>query len=58
MGTVSGGVATALSNGFDGVQADVVTIVTTALPPALAVMAIGLAITIGIKAFKRIANKG
>lgn len=55
---ITSDMTSALSTAFSGVQADVVSIVTTALPPALAIMAIGLAITIGVKAFKRIANKG
>ncbi len=55
---VSGSISTALESGFSDVQTDVVTIITTALPYALAVVGIGLALTIGIKAFKRLANKG
>ncbi len=57
-GAVTADMTSALSTAFGNVQTDVVSIVTTALPPALAILGIGLALTIGIKAFKRLANKG
>lgn len=55
---VTSDMSTALTTGFSQVQSDVSEIVTTALPYALGVMAIGLAITIGLKIFSRITKKG
>lgn len=56
-GVVSGGIATALGSGFADVQADVLTIVTTGLPYALAILGVGLALRIGVKIFKSISGK-
>lgn len=56
-GNVSSDMTSALQTGFGNVQADVISIVTTALPYALVVMGIGLALAIGIKVFKRMASK-
>lgn len=46
----------ALQTAFNGVKGDVQTVISTALPPALVIMGIVLAITIGVKAFKRFAK--
>lgn len=52
-GNVTAGMTTALSTAFANVQADVISIITTALPYALPIMGIMLALTIGIRAFRR-----
>ena len=54
---VTGSVASALGTGFSNVQSDVVTIVTTALPYALAILGVGLALRIGIRIFKSLSGK-
>lgn len=56
-GNITEGMTTALTTGFGNVQSDVISIVTTALPYALVIMGIGLALTIGIKMFRRISGK-
>ena len=47
---------TALSNAFTGIQTDVTSIITTALPAALAIAGIGIAVRIGWSFFKSIAR--
>lgn len=44
---------TAMTTAFTGVKTDVLDIIGTALPIALAIVGIGLAITMGIKFFKK-----
>lgn len=56
-GNVTAGMTTALQTAFNNVQTDVTSIITTALPYALAIMGISLALTIGIKIFKRFTGK-
>lgn len=52
-GNVTAAMTTALQTAFGNVQTDVVSVVTTALPYALGIMGLMLALSIGIKAFKR-----
>ena len=49
----SANVQTALSNAFSQVQTDALSYIQSALAPALVIMGTVLAITIGIKVFKR-----
>lgn len=49
-------ITSALSTGFTQVSTDVTSIITTALPIALGVMGVMLALRIGIKFFKRSVN--
>ena len=44
---------TAMTTAFTGVKTDVLDIIGTALPIALAIVGVGLAITLGIKFFKK-----
>lgn len=44
---------TAMTTAFTGVKTDVLDIIGTALPIALAIVGVGLAITMGIKFFKK-----
>lgn len=55
-GNVTAGMTSALNTAFQAVQTDVVSIITTALPSALGIMAIGLALTIGIRIFRSFAK--
>lgn len=55
-GNVTTGMTTALGSAFANVQADVITLITTALPYAATIMGIGIALAIGIKQFRRIAK--
>ena len=55
-GNIDSTMTTSLTTAFTAVKTDVVSIITTALPPALAIMGIGIAIMIGIKFFKRAAK--
>lgn len=50
------GTKTALTTAFDGVKQDVLDIIAVALPAALVIMGLGIAIKLGIKFFKRFAN--
>ena len=56
-GNVTAGMTTALQTAFGAVQTDVVSVITTALPYALGIMALTVALRIGIKFFKGIANR-
>lgn len=55
-GNVTSGMTTAMTTAFNGVKTDVTSIITTALPPALAIMGIVIAISIGVKFFRRFAK--
>lgn len=44
---------TAMTTAFTGVKSDVLDIIGAALPIALAIVGVGLAITLGIKFFKK-----
>lgn len=47
---------TALTTAFEGVKQDVLDIIAVALPAALVIMGLGIAIKLGIKFFKRFSN--
>ena len=53
---VTEAMTTAFTTGVDAVTADVSTMVTTALPKGLAIMGLFLAIKLGIRFFRSIAN--
>lgn len=53
---ITADMTTALQTAFAAVQTDVVSIITTALPYALAVMGVMLAVTLGIRFFKRVSK--
>ena len=53
---ITSGMTTALGTAFTAVQNDVVTLITTALPYAAAIMGIGMALSIGIRQFKKISG--
>lgn len=55
-GNLDEGTKTALSTAFDGVKQDVLDIISVALPAALVITGIGIAITLGIKFFKKFAK--
>lgn len=55
-GAVTSGMTSAMTTAFNNVQADVVSIITTALPPALAIMGLILAIRVGIRWFRSAAK--
>ncbi len=48
---------TAVDTAFKAIKSDVSSMMTTALPVALAIVGIGLAITLGVKFFKKISSK-
>lgn len=50
-------ITSAISTAFSGVQSDVTDLIGTVLPYALAIIGIVLAITIGIKVFKKLTGK-
>lgn len=47
---------TALGTAFSTIQDDFMSVVSTALPIALAIVGVGIAITLGIKYFKKISK--
>ena len=49
--------SSAVGTAMNTVKGDVMEMITTALPYALAILGVGLAITLGIKFFKKIASK-
>ena len=51
------GMTSTISTAFTNIKSDVVEIVSTALPTALAIVGLGLAITLGVKFFKKISSK-
>ena len=48
---------TAIDTAFKAIKSDVSSMMTTALPVALAIVGIGLAVTLGVKFFKKISSK-
>lgn len=48
---------TAVDTAFKAIKSDVSSMMTTALPVALAIVGVGLAITLGVKFFKKISSK-
>lgn len=55
-GNIDSTMTSSLTSAFTAVKTDVISIITTALPPALAIMGIIIAITVGVKFFKRSAK--
>lgn len=55
-GNITSGMTTALQTAFAGVQADAISIITTALPYALAIMGVIVAIRVGIRFFRSAAK--
>lgn len=55
-GNITAAMTTALQTAFSNVQTDVLSVVGTALPYALAIMGLILAIRIGIKFFRSTAK--
>lgn len=47
------GMETAISTAFNGVKTDAMSVISTALPIGLAIMGVVLAITLGVKFFKK-----
>ena len=54
---MSEGMTTAVDTAFKAIKSDVSGMMTTALPVALAIVGIGLAVTLGVKFFKKISSK-
>lgn len=50
-------VTTALNTAFNNVKTDYLSVLEKALPAGLSILAVTLAITLGIKFFKKIASK-
>lgn len=51
------GMITAIDTAFKAIKTDVSSMMSTALPVALAIVGIGLAVTLGVKFFKKISAK-
>lgn len=49
---------TAINTAFTAVKTDVITLFEKALPAGLSILGLSLAITLGVKFFKKIASKG
>lgn len=47
-------ISTAMSTAFQGVQTNVVSLITTSVPYALGIIGTVMAVTIGIKIFKKL----
>lgn len=56
-GSVTSDMTSALTTAFNGVKTDVISIIGVALPPALGIMAIGIALAVGIRFFTQMAKK-
>lgn len=54
---MSESMTTAVDTAFKAIKSDVSSMMTTALPVALSIVGIGLAITLGVKFFKKISSK-
>lgn len=54
---MSESMTTAVDTAFKAIKSDVSSMMTTALPVALAIVGIGLAINLGVKFFKKISSK-
>lgn len=50
------GMSNAITTAFGSVKSDVLEIIGTALPVGLAIMGVGLAITLGVKFFKKVSK--
>lgn len=55
-GLLTEGMKTAFSNAIDGIQSDVISMITVALPAGLAIMGIRLAVSIGVGFFRTVAS--
>lgn len=55
-GNISDTMTTALTTAFNGVKTDVLSMVETSLPIGLAIMGTVLAITLGVKFFRKVAK--
>lgn len=55
-GNVDESTKTALTTAFEGIKEDVISIIGIALPAALVIMGLFIAIKLGIKFFKRFSN--
>lgn len=54
---MSESMTTAVKSAFSSIKTDVVSMMETALPVALAIVGIGLAVMLGVKFFKKISSK-
>lgn len=54
---MSESMTTAVDTAFKAIKTDVTSMMSTALPVALAIVGIGLAVTLGVKFFKKISAK-
>ena len=55
-GLLTEGMKTAFSNAVEGIQSDVVTMITVALPAGLAIFGIRLAVRLGVGFFRTVAS--
>lgn len=55
-GSAMSGLISALGTAFTSIQTDFFSVLTTALPIALAIVGAGIAITLGIKYFKKLSK--
>lgn len=55
-GLLSESMKTAFNNAIEGIQQDVITMITYALPAGLSIMGIRLAVRIGVGFFKTVAS--
>ena len=55
-GLLTEGMKTAFNNAIEGIQEDVISMITVALPAGLAIMGIRLAISIGVGFFRTVAS--
>ena len=55
-GNISTTMTTALTDAFNGVKSDVLSMIETSLPIGLAIMGTVLAITLGVKFFRKVAK--
>lgn len=55
-GLLTEGMKTAFSNAVEGIQSDVVSMISVALPAGLAIMGIRLAVQLGVGFFRTVAS--
>lgn len=55
-GLLTEGMKTSFSNAVEGIQSDVVSMITVALPAGLAIMGIRLAVRLGVGFFRTVAS--
>lgn len=51
------GMTTAVDTAFKAIKTDVIDMMSNALPVALTIVGVGLAVTLGVKFFKKISSK-